>query len=224
MDLHELHRQASMLAGELSSLVHAPVVLGIPRGGMLLADTIARTLRAPLDILVAGRVETPGETAIAAIAEGGVLVVDEHAVRRLELPRERVEVLIEHERERQAGLLARIRGTWPLPALAHRSVVLVDDAMISGLTMRAAIVSARRRGAWRVIVAAPLCATEALAKVSAQVVRIAMLPEDAARRIHDIEEWEPCPPLGDAEIHDLIAQEHHDVGVDPFGSLALDAT
>jgi putative phosphoribosyl transferase len=222
MSIHEIHQQGAKLAAALSSLVHHPVVLGIPRGGVMRADTIARALKAPLDVLVAGRIETPGETPIAALAEGGALVVDDRAVRRVELPNERVEELIDLERARQSEVLARIRGTWPLSMLAHQTVVLVDDAVISGLTIRAAIASVRRRGAWRVLVATPLCASEALATISAQVVRVSTLPADAARRLHADEERKPCPPLGDAEIHDLIAREHRDVGVDPFGVLSID--
>jgi putative phosphoribosyl transferase len=222
MDNHEHHDEGSWLAAELSSLVDEPVVLGVPRGGMVLADTIARKLHAPLDLLVAGRVESPRGGSFAALAEGGVQIVDEDAVSRLELPLQLVQELIQRERERQAQVLACIRGTWPPAVVAHRSVILVDDAVISGLTIRAAIASVRRRGAWRVVVATPLCATEGLAAVSAQIVRLATIATISARRTHASQR--ACPRLGDVEIHDLIAREHRDVGVDSFGSRTIDGT
>jgi predicted phosphoribosyltransferase len=226
MKIHLAHEQGRRLGLALRELAdERPFVLAIPRGGVIVADAVARALGAPLDVLLAGKIFAPGGRAIAAIAEGEALVFDDPVVAELHVDPHEVARLVDVERARQAGLLARVRGSWPMPALAGRTVVLVDDAVVTGLTMRAAIECVRARGARRIVVATPLCSTDSSAVLAAganDVVHLESLPTPVAARVHGDERAKPCPPLGDAEIHDLIARELHDVGADPFGALAID--
>ena len=218
------------MARSLSSLGdERPFVLAIPRGGVIIADAVARALRAPLDVLVVGKAVATARSAAAfgAVAEGGASVVDDRAVAALGLSPEDVERLLDLERERQAEMLERMRGAWPLPVLAGRTVVLVDDAVVTGLTMRAAIAAVRARRARRIVIATPLCATEAATALAAEadeVVYSASAPGPLVARMHDDRERERRPPIGDAEIHDMIVRELRDVGADPFEGLMIDGS
>jgi len=202
-----------------------PFVLAIPRGGVLVADALARTLHAPLDVLVAAKVVAgPSRVAIGAVAGGTVQVIDDGTVSSLGLGADELEALLDAERVRQTDMLARLRGTWPLPDLARRTVVLVDDAVITGLTMRAALAAIRQRGARRIVIATPLVAAEAVAlrDEAHDLVFLESLAFALAARAHDAGSREPCPPVGDEETHDLIARELRDVGADPFAGLVID--
>jgi putative phosphoribosyl transferase len=192
---------------------------------VIVADAIARALAAPLDVLAASKVLGPGGRAIAGIAEGGALVFDDARLAELRLPGDEVERLVEAERARLLHLVERLRGSWPMPPLAGRTVVIVDDAVITGLTMRAAIASVQSRDARRIVVATPLCAADVSAVVADSahdVVHLETLPGPVAARVHGDERAKLCPPLGDAEIHEIVVRELRDVGADPFGALTID--
>ncbi|HVV81770.1 MAG TPA: phosphoribosyltransferase family protein, partial [Kofleriaceae bacterium] len=202
-----------------------PFVLGIAREGVLAADAVARELHAPLDVLVAGQVLAPGGRPIGGIAEAGALVFDEPALARLQLTPEELARLVEAEHARLDRQTERIRGSWPLPPLADRTVVIVDDAMVTGLTMRAAVASVVARRARRVVVAVALSSIEAsraLHAVAHDVFHLEWMTMEMATRVHRERCLEERPPPGDAEIHDLIVQELTDVGTDPFEGLAID--
>jgi predicted phosphoribosyltransferase len=220
---HEAGRRLARALGTLRN--ERPFILAIPRGGVLVGETIARELRAPLDVLIAGKALAPDGRAIAGIAVGGPPVFDDAALTHLRLTAAEIERLVERERDRQTALLERIRGTWPSPALDGRTVVLADDAVVSGLTMRAAIESVRARDVRRIVVATPLCSDEASAELAGRADRLVYLesqPAGIAARVHDDSRTKLCPPVGDEEIRQRIVRELRDVGVDPFGPLAID--
>jgi predicted phosphoribosyltransferase len=226
MNLHLAHEHGRRLARALAELrAERPFVLAIPRGGVLVAEAVARALGAPLDVLFAAKIFARGGRPIAALAEGNAVVLHDPVIAELGVAASEIERLVEIERGHQAGLLARVRGSWPMPALVGRTVVLVDDAVVTGLTMRAAIECVRARDARRILIATPLCSTEAgalLAAAEHEIVHLETLPMPVAARVHGDERTKPCPPLGDDEIHDLIARELRDVGADPFGGLTID--
>jgi putative phosphoribosyl transferase len=198
-----------------------PFVLAIPRGGVLLGDVIARELKAPLDVVLATKLATgPLGVAFGAIAEGGAQVIDERTVAATGLTPREIEALVDLERGAQDQLRAQMRGVWPLAPIAGRAVVLVDDAVITGLTMRAAIAAVRARGARRVIVATPLCAHDAAARLveAHEVMCLEACASDVAARRHDA----PHARLAAEQVHDVIERELHDVGADLFGHLELD--
>jgi putative phosphoribosyl transferase len=199
-----------------------PFVLGIPRRGVLVADAVARALSAPLDVLIAAKAFTDHGVPIAAIAEGGAVAFDGDALIRLDLASDDVERRLHAARARLDRMIERIRGTWPLPDLADRTVILVDDAIIGGLTMRAAIEAVRARRPRRLVVATPMCSHEASLELGAgvpELIHLAALPRDDAAALHAATSR---APLGDADIHDLIVRELRDLGADPFEGLAID--
>ncbi|KXS36968.1 MAG: phosphoribosyltransferase [Halomonadaceae bacterium T82-2] len=154
------------LASHLAGRVTAPaVVLGLPRGGVPVAAEIARTLDLPLDVLVVRKLGVPGheEFAMGAIASGGVTVVDDELVTRLRIGSRALDTVIERERAELARREQAYRGDRAYPDLAATTVVLVDDGIATGATMRAAVQAVHRLGAKRCVVAVPVAAPDSLA-------------------------------------------------------------
>ena len=136
------------------------IVLALPRGGVPVAYEVARALSAPLDVFVVRKLGVPGqeELAMGAIASSGVLVLNDEVLRALHIPqflideaetRERIEL---ERRERE------FRGGRPPISVTDRTVILVDDGIATGATMRAAIAALRRLNAARIVVAVPVAA------------------------------------------------------------------
>jgi predicted phosphoribosyltransferase len=133
------------------------LVLALPRGGVPVAARVARALEAPLDVFVVRKLGVPGheELAMGAIASGGVRVVNEQVASRLGLS----EAVLRRAAEAEGRELARREQTYregrPPPDISGRVVILVDDGLATGSTMRAAVAAVRRLGPSRVVVAVP---------------------------------------------------------------------
>ena len=144
------------------------VVLGVPRGGVVVAVPVARALSAPLDVVVPRKLGAPGnpELGIGAVAPG-VRVLHDDLVRRLRVP----EAFIEEETVTQQAEVERrtiaYRGDRPQPELAGRAAVIVDDGVATGGTVLAAIAWARARGAARVVLAVPVLPAQLLTRLEA---------------------------------------------------------
>ncbi|HET9485590.1 MAG TPA: phosphoribosyltransferase [Xanthomonadales bacterium] len=154
----------------LDHALEAPLVLALPRGGVPVAAEVARTLGAPLDVFLVRKLGVPGheELAFGAIASGGVRVFNEDIVRMAGLGAaaiERVSAEQAVELERRARLY---RGDRPAPDVRGRSVLLVDDGLATGATMRAAVRALRELGPERIVVAVPVGSTEACAELATE--------------------------------------------------------
>jgi putative phosphoribosyl transferase len=155
----------------------APVVLGLPRGGVPIAYEVARVLEAPLDVFVVRKLGVPGqeELAMGAIASGGVRVVNRDVVGALGLSPavlDRVAAAEQLELERRERLY---RGARALQPLAGRTVILVDDGLATGSTMRAAVRAVRQHGPARVVVAVPVAAAATCEELKAEVDEVVCL-------------------------------------------------
>jgi putative phosphoribosyl transferase len=152
-------RQAGeLLADALSDRVTPPlVVLGVPRGGVVVASPVAERLGAPLDVVVPRKVRAPGnpELGVGAVAPG-VRVLDEDVVRRLGIDPGYLEHEIALEQEEVERRTAAYRGDRPPVDLAGATAVVVDDGVATGGTAIAALRWARNAGASRVVFAAPV--------------------------------------------------------------------
>jgi predicted phosphoribosyltransferase len=140
------------------------VVLGLPRGGVPVAAEVARALGAPLDVLIVRKLGAPGqdELAIGAIAEGGARVLNQGLVENLGLTRWQIDELAQsEERELERRVQIYRGGRDPLP-VADRTVIVVDDGIATGATMRAGLQSLRARGATLVVAAAPVGAADSV--------------------------------------------------------------
>lgn len=149
-----------------------PLIIGLPRGGVPLAYEIAMALAAPLDTLVVRKLGAPSqpELAVGAIASGGIRVLNDEVVSRIFGLDESV---LDEITARESVELKRreraYRGDEPYPDLAKRDVVLVDDGMATGATMRAAAEAVRSRGPARIIVAVPAGSQNAVDDISNRV-------------------------------------------------------
>jgi predicted phosphoribosyltransferase len=138
------------------------VVLGLPRGGVPVAAEVARALGAPLDVFVVRKIGAPTqpELAMGAVSTGGVVVVNEEIVRELAVSREEFDEVAAREKREVGRREQSYRGNRPAPDLSGKVVILVDDGLATGATMRAAVEAVRRQGPSRVIVAVPVAALD----------------------------------------------------------------
>lgn len=159
-----------------------PVIVGIPRGGVPVAAEVASALQAPLDVTVVRKVGAPQnpEYAIGALAEGGVRVFSDAAVRAVRLSDRELDALAMHAERELSRRLARYRGARAPLALRGRTAILIDDGLATGRSALAAVRSLRGRGAARVILAVPVAAPESvrLLRGDADAVVCVHEPED----------------------------------------------
>jgi predicted phosphoribosyltransferase len=143
------------------------VVLGLPRGGVPVACELAMALDAPLDVFVVRKLGLPGhsEHAMGAIATGGVLVLDESLLRRLGVSRETVERTVAAEARELQRREAAYRGARERIDLTGKTVILVDDGLATGSTMRAAAQAVRRYDPARIVVAMPVAVEETCVEI-----------------------------------------------------------
>jgi putative phosphoribosyl transferase len=138
------------------------IVLALPRGGVPVAYEIARAIVAPLDVFLVRKLGLPGheEFAIGAIASGGVRVLNEETLRDYGVSREQVDAVVAAEERELARRERQYRDDRPFPSVEGRIVILVDDGLATGSTMRAAIAALRQELPARIIVAVPVAPRE----------------------------------------------------------------
>lgn len=134
------------------------IAIGLPRGGVPIAYEIASALEVPLDIVCPRKIGAPGnkEFAIGAITETGEGMIDELTIARLKIPQSYIEQEMQQEKEVALRRLKVYREGLPPRNLEHKTVILIDDGLATGATMKAAVHSARAEGAAKVVVAIPV--------------------------------------------------------------------
>lgn len=138
------------------------IVLGLPRGGVPVAYEVAKQLHAPLDVIVVRKLGVPGweELAMGAIASGGVRVINEQVVRGAEIPPESIERAAKVELEELHRREMAYRGHTAAPDVMGKTVILVDDGIATGSTIRAAVLALRQQGPKRIVIAVPTAAAD----------------------------------------------------------------
>jgi predicted phosphoribosyltransferase len=143
--------------------VEVDLVLGLPRGGVVVAAEVARVLQRPLDVLVVRKIGHPWhrEFAVGALAEPDVVILDEGSLGRNPIGRSQLDEVIAEETERLGQYRKQFHrgGT---PDLAGKSVLLVDDGLATGATTEAAVAAARKQKARKVSVATPVASASAM--------------------------------------------------------------
>ncbi|HEV8617343.1 MAG TPA: phosphoribosyltransferase [Methylomirabilota bacterium] len=157
------------------------LVLALPRGGVPVAEEVARRLGAPLDVYLVRKIGVPGheELALGAIASGGTRVLNDAIVRQLGIPETLIDALARREQTELERRERLYRDDRPFPDVTGRVVILVDDGLATGATMRAAVEALRARRPARLVVAVPVGAPETCAALEAfaDEVTCAVTPE-----------------------------------------------
>jgi putative phosphoribosyl transferase len=197
------------LAGALSKYVgrNDVLVLGLPRGGVPVAYEVAQSLRAPLDVFIVRKLGVPSqpELAMGAVATGGVRVLNDEVVRQLKIPApviDRVAAAEQLEIERRERSYREGR---PAPRLEGKIVILIDDGLATGSTMRAAARAVRTQRPARTIIAVPLSAsvTVELLRGDADEMVCLTTPEP----FFAVGQWyEDFDQTSDREVQDLLAR------------------
>jgi putative phosphoribosyl transferase len=196
---------AEALSRDPSIRADSTVVLALPRGGVPVAYEVASALHAPLAAFVVRKLGVPWqpELAMGAIAPGGVRIINDDVARFLGIGPE----IIERVAEREARELARreelYNGSRPMPLLVGRTVVLIDDGLATGSTMRAAVEAVRKQRPARVIVAVPVGAPDTCAQLEREADAVVCLRRPSA--FNAVGSWyEIFDQTPDEEVRELL--------------------
>ncbi len=164
----------------LEKQVAVDIILGLPRGGVIVAAEVARVLRLPLDVLIVRKIGHPlqREFAVGALAEGDVVVLDRALLGHSTAVQDEFEGVLREEKERLKAYVSRFHRP-DGSELQDKAVLLVDDGLATGSTTEAAVLSARKQGARRVVVAAPVASTHAVARLGQVADQVLALCVDA---------------------------------------------
>ncbi|MEH2183464.1 phosphoribosyltransferase [Nostoc sp.] len=209
-----------VLAKELTAYANDPdvLVLGLPRGGIPVAFEVAKTLNAPLDVLVVRKLGVPDqeELAMGAIASGGVRIINKYIISLVKISDEviaRVAAQEERELKRRERLY---RGNRLLRDLQGRTVILVDDGLATGATMWAAVVTVRKQQPAQIVIAVPVAAPETCQELETEVDEIVCVSTPSPFRSVGL--WyESFPQTTDEEVRDLLAKAAKNGEAIPLG-------
>jgi predicted phosphoribosyltransferase len=161
---HDRHDAGKRLAGDLQKYAGRAdvIVLALPRGGIPVGYEVARGLGVPLDVFVVRKLGLPGyeELAIGAIATGGARVLNEDVVRMYRVSKDQLDDVTSMEQAELERRERQYRGDRPFPDLTGKTVILVDDGLATGATMRAAVEAIHHEKPERVVVAVPVSSPE----------------------------------------------------------------
>jgi putative phosphoribosyl transferase len=153
------------------------LVLGLPRGGVPVAYEVAKALSAPLDICIVRKLGVPGhkELAMGAIASGGVRVLNYDVLGWLQIPSKTIDEVAERELRELQRRDRTYRGERPQPEIKDRTILLVDDGLATGSTMRAAIAVLKAQHPKEIIIAVPVAPTDVCQELRAEVEKVICL-------------------------------------------------
>lgn len=161
--------------------ISADLILGLPRGGVVVAAEAAHEMKLQMDVLVVRKIGHPThrEFAVGALAEPDFVLIHEDALRGFPAPQSALDDVIAEEKNRLRDYARRFHFSG-MPSLERKNILLVDDGLATGATMEAAVLSARQQRAQRIIVAAPVASTDSVEKLQklANTVEILFVDKD----------------------------------------------
>jgi predicted phosphoribosyltransferase len=200
------------LAEQLAAYAGRPdvIVLALPRGGVPVAYEVASALAAPLDIFIVRKLGLPGheELALGAIASGGVQVLNDEIVQTLKIPQRVIDTVAQRELAELQRREQAYRGNRSAPDVRDRTVILIDDGLATGASMRAAVAGLRALNPAEIVVAVPTAAPETCAALEPEVDRVvcAMTPEP----FYGVGRWyEDFSQTTDEEVRLFLEQANH---------------
>jgi putative phosphoribosyl transferase len=206
---HDRAEAGRLLAEKLTAYANRQDIriLALPRGGVPVAFEIAKALRAPLDVFLVRKLGVPGheELAMGAIASGGVVVHNDEVIGSLDISSQEIDTVVAREQQELERREHLYRGDRPFPDLHGRTVILVDDGLATGATMRAAVVAVRQHRPAHSVIAVPIAAPDTCEALSTQVDEIicAMTPDP----MYAVGLWyEHFDQTTDDEVRELLAQ------------------
>ncbi len=213
MIFRDRHDAGQRLAAQLMDYANRPdvLVLALPRGGVPVAFEVAQALHAPLDIFLVRKLGVPGheELAMGAIATGGVRVLNDEVLRYLHVPDEVIDAVASKEQRELERRERLYRDDRPAPRVRGRTVILVDDGLATGSTMRAAAAALRQQQPAKIIIAVPVSAPQTCDEFRSEVDEIvcAVTPEP----FHAVGLWyQDFSQTTDQEVRDLLERAAHE--------------
>ncbi|MBE9231486.1 phosphoribosyltransferase [Cuspidothrix issatschenkoi LEGE 03284] len=199
-----------LLAGQLTDYANRSdvLVLGLPRGGVPVAYEVAKELNAPLDVCLVRKLGVPGhkELAMGAIAAGGVRVINENVIDWLRISPETINEVAAMEIRELDRRSHIYRGNRPLPKVKNHTIILVDDGIATGATIRAAISTLKKQKPRKLVVAVPVAGVSTCEELEAEVDEVVCIlkPED----LYAIGLWyEDFQQTTDAEVCELLTRQ-----------------
>src|SRR6266705_612940 len=201
-----------LLATKLTGYAHRQdvLVLALPRGGVPVAYEVARTLHVPLDVFLVRKLGVPGheELAMGAIATGGVRVLNEDVVNFLQIPLTVIDAVAAQEQQELDRRTLHYRSGRPPLDVHGCTVILVDDGLATGATMRAAVLALRQQQPARIVVAVPIASSTVCHEL--KTVADEFVCAETPEPFYAVGLWyENFEQTSDAEICDLLAQAAH---------------
>lgn len=221
LDRYEAGR---ILAEGLRDYAGSPgvIVLGLPRGGVPVAFEVARKLDVPLDVFLVRKLGAPGqeELAMGAIASGGIVVLNHEVIEALRIAPEMVDAEIAYERVELSRRERLYRGDRPPLDVSGRTVILVDDGLATGSTMRAAVRALRRASPQRIVVAVPTAAPSTCQEF--QTIADACVCSITPEPFRAVGLWyENFDQISDEEVCHLLFRARLEAGREPPQDLRL---
>ncbi|MGI0487811.1 phosphoribosyltransferase [Pantanalinema rosaneae CENA516] len=207
------HRTAAgqLLATQLSTYANRDevMVLALPRGGVPIGFEVAQALHVPLDVLIVRKLGVPGheELAMGAIAPGGVQILNHQIIQSCQVEDTAIATVIAQEQQELTRREQLYRGDRPATNLRDRTVILVDDGLATGATMRVAVQAVRQEHPAQVVVAVPVAAPETSEMLAAEVDRLICM--ETPRRFSSVGSWyEDFSQTTDEEVRLLLTAAH----------------
>lgn len=203
------HQAGKILADELKDYADESqvIVLALPRGGVPVGAIIAEALDAPLDVILVRKLGLPGheELAMGAIATGNARVMNDDVLRFERVSESAIERVVEKERKELERREKTYRGDRPLPDLEGRTVILVDDGLATGATMRAAIQVVRQQSPGKIVMAVPVAPRDTLEKMREEADEVVC--PSVPSSFMGIGQWyQDFGQTSDQEVKDLLEQ------------------
>jgi predicted phosphoribosyltransferase len=203
----KLAQKLTAYAGQQDALV-----LALPRGGVPVAYEVAVALGIPLDVFIVRKLGVPGrdELAFGAIASGGVRVLNSDIVRMLSIPEEIMNFVVKRESQELTRREHLYRGSSTFPQIRNRAIILIDDGLATGASMRAAVAGLRAQHPSRIVIAVPAAAPDVCSAFQAEVHEIicAITPE----LFYGVGRWyEDFSQVSDEEVRVLLQKANRQV-------------
>ncbi len=209
-DRREAGRQLAEALQPLAESSEDLLVLALPRGGVPVAYEVARALDAELDLLLVRKLGTPGqpELAMGAIASGGIEVLNSRVIQGLRIPEHLIQQVAREEYRELQRRETAYRGDRPPPRVEGRTVILVDDGLATGSTMKAAVEAVKSLRPARVVVAVPVAPPDTVRELESQVDQVVALLTPA--NFSAVGQWYlDFSQTSDDEVRELLRAAWH---------------